>query len=105
MHRLRVLATFTIKREFDNGFKIGGFVTFTDVSFDEFGEGSFDKGLTFEIPVSWLTGRPSREMVENTLRPLLRDGGARLEVPDRLYDISRDYRAQSFQDGWGRFFR
>ncbi len=98
-------ATFTIKREFDNGFKIGGFVTFTDVSFDEFGEGSFDKGLTFEIPVSWLTGRPSREMVENTLRPLLRDGGARLEVPDRLYDISRDYRAQSFQDGWGRFFR
>ena len=98
-------ATFTLMREFDNGFRIGGFFTLTDVSFDDFGEGSFDKGFIIEVPIAWMTGQPSRQTVSNTIRPLLRDGGARLDVPDRLYDLSRDYRAESFEDGWGRFFR
>jgi len=98
-------ATFTLTREFENGFRIGGFITLTDVPFSEFGEGSFDKGITIEIPVSWLTGKPTRNSVSETIRPLLRDGGARLNVADRLYTVTRDYRANSFEDGWGRFFR
>ncbi len=32
-------ATFGLDREFNNGFKIGGYFTLTDVSFDDFGEG------------------------------------------------------------------
>lgn len=98
-------ATFTLMREFENGFRIGAFFTLTDVPFDDFGEGSFDKGFIIEVPIAWMTGQPSRQTVSNTIRPLLRDGGARLDVPDRLYDLSRDYRADSFEDGWGRFFR
>lgn len=39
-------ATFAVSRTFNNGWKVGGFVTLTDVPFSDFGEGSFDKGIT-----------------------------------------------------------
>ncbi|WP_311201543.1 YjbH domain-containing protein [Sulfitobacter sp. W002] len=68
-------ATFGLDREFNNGFKIGGYFTLTDVSFDDFGEGSFDKGLRFSVPLSWLTGEPSRDTVSRVIQPVTRDGG------------------------------
>ena len=92
-------------REFNNGFKIGAYFTLTDVSFDDFGEGSFDKGIKVSIPLSWLTGKPSRKTVDRTIRPVTRDGGARLNVDNRLYNVVRDYRADKLSDGWGRFYR
>lgn len=98
-------ATFSVDREFDNGFKLGAFFTLTDVPFDTFGEGSFDKGIRFEIPLSWFTGRPSRDTVGQTIRPIQRDGGARLEVGNRLYGIVRDAHAGEMQEDWGRFWR
>lgn len=98
-------ATFALDREFNNGFKVGAYFTLTDVPFEDFGEGSFDKGIRFEIPVSWLTGQPSRNTVFQTIQPVTRDGGARLSVNNRLYGLTRDYRADSLSDGWGRFFR
>nr|WP_205389011.1 YjbH domain-containing protein [Sulfitobacter sp. JL08] len=98
-------ATFTLDREFKNGFKLGGFVTLTDVPFDTFGEGSFDKGIRLEIPVSWLTGRPSKDTVSQTIRPVYRDGGARLDVRNRLYDVTRDLRQPALANQCGRFWR
>ncbi|WP_170425625.1 YjbH domain-containing protein, partial [Ruegeria arenilitoris] len=98
-------ATFTLDREFNNGFKVGAFFTLTNVSSEEFGEGSFDKGIRLEIPVSWLTGRPSRNKIAQTIRPVLRDGGARLHVRNRLYGVTREARAQNLSRGWGRFWR
>lgn len=98
-------ATFSVDREFNNGFKIGAYFTLTDVSFDDFGEGSFDKGIKVSIPLSWLTGKPSRKTVDRTIRPVTRDGGARLNVDNRLYNVVRDYRADKLSDGWGRFYR
>ncbi|UWQ62449.1 YjbH domain-containing protein [Leisingera caerulea] len=98
-------ATVTLDREFSNGFKVGAFFTLTTVSFDDFGEGSFDKGIRLEIPVSWLTGRPSRDRLAQVIRPVLRDGGARLNVRNRLYGVTREARAQQLVRGWGRFLR
>ena len=98
-------ATFTLDREFNNGFKVGAFFTLTNVSSEEFGEGSFDKGIRLEIPVSWLTGRPSRNRLSQTIRPTLRDGGARLHVRNRLYGVTREARAQQLSRGWARFWR
>jgi len=77
----------------------------TNVSSEEFGEGSFDKGIRLEIPVSWLTGRPSRNKVSQTIRPVLRDGGACLNVRNRLYEVTREARAQQLSRGWARFWR
>lgn len=98
-------ATFTLTREFANGWRVGAYATKTDLSAEEFGEGSFDKGVTFSIPISWATGTPTRERAESRIRSLSRDGGARVEVKDRLYDKVRDSHSVRMQQGWGSFWR
>lgn len=98
-------ATIALDREFNNGFRVGAFATFTDVSKEAFGEGAFDKGIRLSIPVSWLTGRPSRSTLNQTIRPVLRDGGARLNVRNRLYEFIRADRADRIAGQWGRYFR
>ncbi|MDP3340201.1 YjbH domain-containing protein [Frigidibacter sp.] len=98
-------ATFGLDREFGNGFTVGAFFTLTDVSFDDFGEGSFDKGIRISIPLSWLAGEPSQRGFATTIRPVTRDGGARLNVRNRLYGLTRDYHGPELQDNWGRFWR
>lgn len=98
-------ATLSIDREFRNGWTVGAFMTLTDVSTEDFGEGSFDKGIRFSIPVSWFTGQPSRQAVGTTIRPITRDGGARLEVPDRLYDRVREGHLGSIDDQWAQVWR
>ncbi|MBE3639001.1 YjbH domain-containing protein [Mangrovicoccus algicola] len=98
-------ATFKLERVYGNGWKVGAFATFTDVSSDEFGEGSFDKGITLTIPLSWFTGRSNVNVPEFTMRPLQRDGGARLNVDGRLYDLVDHGRQERVEDQWGRFWR
>ena len=71
--------TFEARRTFDSGFSIGGFFTRTNVSAEEFGEGSFDKGLFFRIPFNGLLPGNTRAAYSTILRPLERDGGRRLE--------------------------
>lgn len=97
--------TVTLDREFKNGWKVGAFATFTDVSFDDFGEGSFDKGLRFEIPIATVTGQPNTDKLSYIMRPVQRDGGARLNVSDRLYETVRELHTPQLNDGWGRFWK
>ena len=44
-------STIEFSRTFPNGVSFGAFATFTDVSTEQFGEGSFDKGIFFNIPI------------------------------------------------------
>ena len=97
--------TFTLKRVFRNGWEVGGFFTLTDVSFDRFGEGAFDKGIFFTVPLSWGAGRPSRAARTTVLRPILRDGGARVNVAGRLYPLVRPNTNPVLSETWGRFWR
>ena len=98
-------ATVSVTREFANGWQIGAFATKTDLSAEEFGEGSFDKGISLSIPITWATGQPTRDRASTTLRSLSRDGGARLDVNGRLYDRVRDAHNAKLYEGWGRFWR
>lgn len=98
-------ATFTLAREFANGWKIGGFATLTNVSAERFGEGSFDKGVFFQIPTNWFIGRPTRAQKTLMLRPIQRDGGARLSVEGRLHETLRDYDAARITTDWGRVWK
>lgn len=98
-------ATVALDREFANGWKIGAYATFTDVSFGDFGEGSFDKGLRFEVPLDHFLGRPTGKTYKATLQPLSRDGGARVQVDGRLYERVRDYHEPELEKTWGRFWR
>lgn len=72
-------ATLEVRRTFDNGWMVGLWATLTDVPFDDFGEGSFDKGMFFRIPLDGLFGASTRAAYTNRLRPIQRDGGQRLE--------------------------
>lgn len=98
-------ATFSLDREFENGWKVGAYFTLTDVPFDDFGEGSFDKGIRVEIPVDWAVGTPTRSTTATTLTSLERDGGARLRIDGRLYDIVEEGHQSQMQENWGRFWR
>ncbi len=98
-------ATFRLDREFNNGVRVGAFFTLTDIPFEDFGEGSFDKGIIIEMPVTWFTGKPTQDRIGSVVRPVLRDGGARLEVRNRLYGVTRDLRGAEISDSWGLFWR
>lgn len=99
-------ATFGLDREFDNGWRVGAYFTLTDVPFDEFGEGSFDKGIRITVPNDFFLGNATRDKVTTNLQSLQRDGGARINVDGRLYDIVRDgHTAGRFGDTFGRFWR
>ncbi|MCF2906223.1 YjbH domain-containing protein [Octadecabacter sp. CECT 8868] len=98
-------ATFSLDREFDNGWKVGAYFTLTDVPFDDFGEGSFDKGIRIEIPSDWLFGTPTRDTSSTTLSSLERDGGARLRIDGRLYDVVEGGHQGQLEENWGRFWR
>tara|TARA_A200000113_G_C8857871_1_gene352361 strand:- start:1 stop:1971 length:1971 start_codon:yes stop_codon:yes gene_type:complete len=73
-------ATIEISRTYDNGVRFGAFATFTDVSAEDFGEGSFDKGLFFNIPIY-------RNFISYTWRPLTKDPGAQLLRKHTLHDL------------------
>lgn len=93
-------ATVTLEREFANGWRLGGFFTLTNVSAEEFGEGSFDKGIKLTIPIDWFLGTSDSRSRSATVRPLLRDGGARLDVPGRLYEQVRTGHRNQLVGNW-----
>jgi hypothetical protein len=72
-------ATLEIQKRFSNGWSVGAFATLTDVPFSQFGEGSFDKGLMFRIPIDSLARSNTRSAYRTILRSIQRDGGQRLE--------------------------
>lgn len=97
--------TLSVSRTFNNGWKVGGFFTLTDVPFSVFGEGSFDKGITASIPLAALFGQPSRNTSDILIRPLTRDGGARLRVENRLYETLKPYDRPTLNASFGKVWR
>ena len=87
-------ATFEARRTFRNGWQIGVWASLTDVPFEDFGEGSFDKGLFFQMPLDGLFGGKTRGIFATRMRPIQRDGGQRLDGYSG--DIFWDLRAARF---------
>jgi hypothetical protein len=52
-----------------------------------------------------VTGRGGQKKMATMIRPILRDGGARLDVQGRLYDQVRGYHEKSLKGQWGSFWR
>jgi len=98
-------ATVSLDREFANGWRVGAYATLTDASAEDFGEGSFDKGLRITVPLAWASGKPSRAKATVDLKSLTRDGGAHLNVDGRLYEQVRDYHQPQLANSWGKFWR
>ncbi|WP_136646056.1 YjbH domain-containing protein [Tabrizicola sp. YIM 78059] len=98
-------ATVSVDRVFANGWRVGAFATVTDVSPEEFGEGGFDKGIRFSIPLNWALGSEGGTSLGATLRPALGDGGARVDVDGRIYNTIREYHGTALDTEWGRVWR
>ncbi|WP_028920567.1 YjbH domain-containing protein [Pseudoxanthomonas suwonensis] len=89
-------ATLTLARVFDNGVTMGAWATRTNVSSEEFGEGSFDKGIFVTIPFDHLLPRSVPGRFNLVWNPLVRDGGARLSRPYSLYGMTGERDRRSF---------
>ncbi|MDB4828634.1 YjbH domain-containing protein [Gammaproteobacteria bacterium] len=77
--------TFEISRKYLNGMEFGVFASFTDVTSEQFGEGTFDKGIFFNIPVYG-------NFINYTWRPLTKDPGAKLNRKHTLHDLLLRFR-------------
>ena len=82
--------TISMARVFDSGARIGVFATKTDVSSEEFGEGSFDKGFFFRMPFDLFLPKSTRAGVGMSFRPLTRDGGQKVSDGWRLISATDD---------------
>ena len=78
-------ATIQFSRSFRNGVEFGVFASFTNVSSEQFGEGSFDKGIFFNLPVF-------SNFINYSWRPLTKDPGAKLTRKNNLYDLLVKFR-------------
>lgn len=91
-------ATLDVVRVFRNGVTMGAYVTKTNVSAEDFGEGSFDKGIYFSIPFDAVLPRSSRSRATMLWQPLIRDGGAMLGRKYALYPITGERNTWFFQE-------
>ena len=82
--------TLDISRRFNTGFRLGIFATKTNISSKEFGEGSFDKGFYFNIPLDLFYQDYKTGNISFSMHPLTRDGGAMLSNHNSLYGIFGD---------------
>lgn len=92
--------TFDLGHEFGNGVRVGAWATVTDMPRADYGPGRFDKGIYLTIPFDIFWPRASRRVVDLDVRNLARDGGQRLDIGPRLYDVLDEGRAAAFDRGW-----
>ncbi len=88
-----------IYRRFKSGISSGVWATLTNVPFEKFGEGSFDKGFFIHVPLDLFSTRESIYHGVFAFRPLTKDGGQMLDLK-KLHDhvaffpdeIARDWK-------------
>ena len=78
-------STLELSRSFKNGIKFGIFASNTNVSKEKFGEGSFDKGIFFSIPIFG-------DSINYSWRPLTKDPGQKLIRSNNLHDLLIKFR-------------
>ena len=95
-------ATLDLSRRFSSGVVVGAWATRTNVSSEEFGEGSFDKGIYFTVPFDAFFARSTKSQGTISWNPVTRDGGARLGRHYNLYDLTSDRDIEWFNNGFGQ---
>ncbi|MEZ9503050.1 YjbH domain-containing protein [Vibrio sp. 10N.286.51.B11] len=83
-------------KQFKSGVIAGAFVSLTDMTTEEYGEGSYTKGFYVSIPFDLVTVKPSSSRAGFTWLPITRDGGQVLNKQYNLFDQT-DARSPWFQ--------
>ncbi|KQB52587.1 hypothetical protein AQS70_13885 [Pseudomonas endophytica] len=94
--------TVDISRQFSNGVKFGGWVTRTTASSEEYGEGSFDKGIYISIPFDEMMSVSTMSRANIGWAPLTRDGGAMLHRQYSLQTMTDGRNKEAFYENFGK---
>lgn len=81
-------ATVELSKRFNSGVITGAYATKTNLSAEQYGEGSFTKGFYISIPFDLLTVNPSTSRTLIAWNPLTRDGGQMLNLKYDLYQMT-----------------
>ncbi|HCG8567558.1 YjbH domain-containing protein [Vibrio parahaemolyticus] len=77
-----------VSKQFKSGVIAGAFASITDLSAEDFGEGSFTKGFYISIPFDIMTVKPSTNRANFSWQPLTRDGGQKLGRKYHLIELT-----------------
>ena len=92
--------TLDLSRRFSSGFILGIFATRTNLSTEEFGEGSFDKGFYFSIPTDLFYSDFRTGNISFGMHPLTKDGGSFLIQHHSLFSLLGDSNQYSILRDW-----
>ena len=95
--------TLDLSKSSRSGFKSGFYFSRTDVPAQIFGEGSFDKGFYFQIPLDLLSRNYTGQYTSFKLSPLTRDGGAKLQFGKDLRGLINNSSFNDFNYQWSGF--
>ena len=95
--------TLDIGKRTQSGFKAGIYFTRTNVSAETFGEGSFDKGFYFQIPLDLFNNEYKGNYSTFKLAPLTRDGGAKLIHDKDLRGLIYNSTRYELNNQWNGF--
>ena len=95
--------TLDLSRRMPSGWTSGVFFSRTNVPFAVFGEGSFDKGFYFNIPLNIFSKNYNRQSQGFRLRTMTRDGGQKLEIRNRLIDSFYGSSLSEIEESWDGF--
>jgi hypothetical protein len=82
--------TFDFAKRFHSGIVVGAYASITNVSAEEYGEGSFTKGFYLTIPFDLFSLKPSKGSGKIPWIPISRDGGQALNRPIELYGVTNE---------------
>jgi len=79
--------TLDLSRTFNSGFIVGVFASKTNIPTELFGEGSFDKGFYFSIPLDLFYADYQASGISFGLHPLTKDAASKLYMHNSLFSI------------------
>jgi len=94
--------TFSLEKQFDNGARLGGFLTVTDqVDADIFGGTThLYSGIKLSLPIGNIPFVPSGSEVRLEARPFGRDTGQSLDKPVSLYELTEPMSYRQIARSW-----
>ena len=82
--------TIDFAKRFDSGIVVGAYAAITNVSSEEYGEGSFTKGFYLSIPFDLFSLKPAKGSGKIPWIPISRDGGQALNRPIELFGTTNE---------------
>lgn len=95
--------TIDLSRRMPNGWQAGFWFSNTNVSAQQFGEGSFDKGFYIHVPLNLFSKNYRKDKQSFSLRSMTRDGGQKLELRNRLIDSFYGSTLSEFNENWSTY--